>query len=255
MSSTTIELIEAPAHSLYGTSNFAGKPTRIEAGLLDTSSTHALGTSKSQNSRNLPQGDNTQDVISPLPAPTTVSQPLERWNYPRSNIPRVFAAFWSLMVLGMNDAAYGAIIPYMGPYYNLSYTLVSLIFLSPFVGYTLSAILNNWIHTHFGQRGIAIICSTCHLVAYTVAVTHPPYPVLVLVYMLAGFGNGIADAAWNVSARQLHPFPLTVQITRNASVPHDFLNFSLTPITQHRFGWGPWLMPMKCSASCMLSTV
>lgn len=103
------------------------------------------------------------------------------------------------MVLGMNDAAYGAIIPYMGPYYNLSYTLVSLIFLSPFVGYTLSAILNNWIHTHFGQRGIAIICSVCHLVAYTVAVTHPPYPVLVVVYMLAGFGNGIADAAWNVS--------------------------------------------------------
>lgn len=101
------------------------------------------------------------------------------------------------MVMGMNDAAYGALIPYMGPYYDLSYTLVSLIFLSPFVGYTLSAILNNWIHTRFGQRGIAILCSGCHLVAYVLASLHPPYPVLVVVYMLAGFGNGIGDAAWN----------------------------------------------------------
>lgn len=197
MSSTTIELIEAPAHSLNGTLNVAGKLPRREGDVSNTR--RAFGSSQAQNSPKLPQEDNTQNVISSLPAPTTVSQSLERWNYPRSNIPRVLAAFWSLMVLGMNDAAYGAIIPYMGPYYNLSYTLVSLIFLSPFVGYTLSAILNNWIHTHFGQRGIAIVCSTCHLVAYVVAVTHPPYPVLVIVYMLAGFGNGIADAAWNVS--------------------------------------------------------
>lgn len=99
--------------------------------------------------------------------------------------------------MGMNDAAYGAIIPYMGPYYNLSYTLVSLIFLSPFVGYTLSAIMNNWIHTNFGQRGIAILSSCCHLIAYIISVLHPPYPVLVVVYILAGFGNGIGDAAWN----------------------------------------------------------
>lgn len=101
------------------------------------------------------------------------------------------------MVMGLNDAAYGAIIPYLGPYYSLSYTLVSLIFLSPFVGYTLSAILNNTIHTHFGQRGIALLCSGCHLVAYIIACLHPPYPVLVVVYVLAGFGNGIGDAAWN----------------------------------------------------------
>lgn len=203
MSSTTIELAEAPAHmsSLNGTVNLAGKSPRRGAEL--SSSTHALGQSQCQISPKFPQEDNTQDVISSLPAPNTVSQPLERWNNPRSNIPRVLAAFWSLMVLGMNDAAYGAIIPYMGPYYNLSYTLVSLIFLSPFVGYTMSAILNNWIHTHFGQRGIAIVCSTCHLVAYVVAVTHPPYPVLVIVYMLAGFGNGIADAAWNVSNERM----------------------------------------------------
>lgn len=27
--------------------------------------------------------------------------------------------------------------------------------------------------------------------------THPPYPVLVLSFVLAGFGNGLAEGAWN----------------------------------------------------------
>jgi fucose permease len=30
-----------------------------------------------------------------------------------------------------------------------------------------------------------------------VIAVHPPYPVLVIIFMLAGFGNGLADAAWN----------------------------------------------------------
>lgn len=135
--------------------------------------------------------------ISRLPSPITVSVPLERWNHPRSNTFRVLATFWSLMTMGFNDSALGAIIPYMGPYYNLSYTLVSLIFLSPFIGYTLAASLNNTIHTHYGQRGIAILCGGCHLIAYVVASQHPPYPALVVVFAIAGFGSGLSDAAFN----------------------------------------------------------
>lgn len=200
---TTIELVQVePLRHLDGhLSSATDKASNHEPGPscpartlgVDTPRTSEDGQSRRPGANDTP----VHDVISSLPAPTTLSQPLERWNHPRTNPPRVLAAFWSLMVMGMNDAAYGAIIPYMGPYYNLSYTLVSLIFLSPFVGYTLSAILNNWIHTRFGQRGIAALCSGCHLVAYTIACLHPPYPVLVVVYMLAGFGNGIGDAAWN----------------------------------------------------------
>lgn len=36
-----------------------------------------------------------------------------------------------------------------------------------------------------------------HLVSYIIISVHPPYPVLVIVFILAGFGNGILDAAWN----------------------------------------------------------
>lgn len=48
-----------------------------------------------------------------------------------------------------------------------------------------------------GQRGIALIGPGAHLTAYIVIAVHPPYPVLVVVFILAGFGNGIEDAAWN----------------------------------------------------------
>ncbi|TDZ73453.1 Bypass of stop codon protein 6 [Colletotrichum trifolii] len=157
-------------------------PTPKDAGLLNTEG-QRLGS------------DN--DSTGGLPAPTTTAAVTPKWNYPRSNANRVLSCFWSLFVSGANDAAYGALIPYLEQYYGLNYIIVSLVFLSPFVGYVLSALLNNWIHLKAGQRGIAIIASSCHLLAYIVISQHPPYPALVAVYILAGFGNGISDAAWN----------------------------------------------------------
>lgn len=35
------------------------------------------------------------------------------------------------------------------------------------------------------------------MLSYIIIAVHPPYPVLVIAFMLAGFGNGAADAAWN----------------------------------------------------------
>ena len=74
---------------------------------------------------------------------------------------------------------------------------MSLVFLSPFVGYVSSAILNNHLHQKLGQRGVALTCGLCHTVAYTVIALHPPYAVVVMAFMLAGFAGGVASAAWN----------------------------------------------------------
>lgn len=82
-------------------------------------------------------------------------------------------------------------------HYNLTYTVVSLVFLSPFVGYIIAALINNAIHNKFGQRGVAIIGGLSKILAYTVLCVHPPYPALVVIYGFAGFGIGIEDAAWN----------------------------------------------------------
>lgn len=134
--------------------------------------------------------------LAELPPPSTAVQALQRWNLPRSNVVRVFAAFYAFLIVGMNDAAYGPLIPYLEEYYDLTYTITSLIFLSPFVGYSLAAVSNSTIHLHFGQRGIAFVAPLCHLIPYIIISVHPPYPVLVVVYVIVGFGNGLEDAAW-----------------------------------------------------------
>ncbi|KAK1689979.1 major facilitator superfamily domain-containing protein [Colletotrichum godetiae] len=138
-----------------------------------------------------------EDVTGGLPAPTTTAAVVQKWNHPRSNLFRVLSCFWSLLVSGANDAAYGALIPYLEIYYDLTYVVVSLVFLSPFIGYVLSAVLNNYVHLKLGQRGIAVIASACHIVAYIIISQHPPYPALVAAFVIAGFGNGLSDAGWN----------------------------------------------------------
>ncbi|KAI1452240.1 MFS general substrate transporter [Annulohypoxylon moriforme] len=157
--------------------------------------TPARGPSRQTSSRHSNTTFN-QDTTS-LPPPNMVSEVMQRWNYPRKNIPRVASCFWSFIVMGSNDAAYGPLIPYIQAHYGLTYIVVSLIFLSPFVGYTAAAFLNNIIHLRLGQRGVAFLCSGCHLLSYLIIAVHPPYPVLVIAFMLAGFGNGICDAGWN----------------------------------------------------------
>ncbi|KAI3321335.1 putative MFS transporter [Xylariaceae sp. AK1471] len=133
-----------------------------------------------------------QDDHLGTPTMATATEAKQRWNHPRTNIPRVGACFYSFIVMGANDAAYG-----LQDYYHLTYLIISIVFLSPFVGYTAAAFLNNFFHLRIGRRGVALVASCSHLVAYVVIAVHPPYPVLVIAFALAGFGNGIADAAWN----------------------------------------------------------
>ncbi|KAF2764977.1 MFS general substrate transporter [Teratosphaeria nubilosa] len=149
--------------------------------------------------RSLPSStaEYTSDRHETLPSPTTVTEHVETWHSPRINIYRIFATFWSFTIMGANDAAYGPLIPYLENYYGLSYLVVSLIFLSPFVGYNIAAILNNTVHMNLGQRGVALLGPLCHLIAYVVIAVHPPYPVLVIVFILAGLGNGFEDSGWN----------------------------------------------------------
>lgn len=144
---------------------------------------------------------------------------LEKWNLPRENRPRYLATLLGLTIMGMNDSCVGALIPYVSRratdtahnayvlivrpehqielYYDINYTVVSLLFLTSFVGYFAAALSSNLIHHHFGQRGVAIIAPLCRLAGYIVIACHPPYPVLPAIMLVPGFGNGLEDSAWN----------------------------------------------------------
>ncbi|KAF4995412.1 hypothetical protein FGRMN_5196 [Fusarium graminum] len=138
-----------------------------------------------------------QPVVQPddVPPPYAQTQ-AQRWNYPRGNIMKLGFAFLSFIIAGMNDAAVGALIPYLEKYYDLSYTVISLIFLTPFVGYSVAAFTNATIHMKFGQRGVAIMAPICHIITFIALALHPPYPVLVVCNVFSGFGNGLTDACF-----------------------------------------------------------
>ncbi|RYP15740.1 hypothetical protein DL765_005515 [Monosporascus sp. GIB2] len=121
------------------------------------------------------------------------TEPVQRWNESVTVLFRVLSTFWSFFLMGANDAAYGE----LGSYYDLTFTVVSMVFLSPFAGYIASAVSTDYLHQTIGQRGIAMLGSSCHIIAYVIISCHPPYVVLILAFVLAGFGNGIADSVWN----------------------------------------------------------
>ena len=103
----------------------------------------------------------------------------------------MYAVLWCSFNIGHSTSL--TILLQLESYYHLSYTVVSLIFLSPFMGYSVAALLNNSIHMNFGQRGIAILAPACRLVTYVVFSLHPPYPVLVVAFAVTGFGNGMVS--------------------------------------------------------------
>lgn len=47
------------------------------------------------------------DVDGSLPSPTTATEHLQQWNYPRVNLWRTLAAFWGFTIMGANDAVVG----------------------------------------------------------------------------------------------------------------------------------------------------
>ncbi|KAG2002088.1 hypothetical protein GB937_009753 [Aspergillus fischeri] len=125
-------------------------------------------------------------------ADDAIVQAKQKWNDPPINKWRLLATFASFAVVGASDGVYG-----LREDYKLSTTVVSLIFVTPFAGYTIATLVVNKIHMTFGQRGIAIIGPLCHIVPFVIMAIHPPWPAMLAVYVIVGLGNGLIDAAWN----------------------------------------------------------
>lgn len=68
----------------------------------------------------------TETVFEELAPPLHATEALERWNSNRTNMLRFFVTLLSFLVLGANDAAFGAIIPYVSTNVNTS-TLADLL--------------------------------------------------------------------------------------------------------------------------------
>ncbi|KAJ3546155.1 hypothetical protein NM208_g2147 [Fusarium decemcellulare] len=124
--------------------------------------------------------------------PRNVVEVTQKWNKPRINIYRLIA-LWPTVA----DKITQALIPYLEEDYGIDYIVLSIVFLSRFAGYVASATLNDYFHAKLGLRGISMLCAGCHIAAYLTLMLHPPYMATVFAFIVAGFGNGLIDSAFN----------------------------------------------------------
>lgn len=75
--------------------------------VLDQTSFPKRASSKHEEAQEIETKLEAASDLAPPPPPPPPTITAARWNQPRSNIPKVFAAFWTFIVMGCNDAVYG----------------------------------------------------------------------------------------------------------------------------------------------------
>lgn len=94
-------------------------------------------------------------------------------------------------MMGMNDAATGALIPYLEVEYNIGYAIVSLIFVTNAFGWLVMAPVSQMIEARAGRSRSYIIAASLMSIGYTALVCAPPFPVVVMSFFLLGLGMAL----------------------------------------------------------------
>lgn len=109
---------------------------------------------------------------------------------------RVTATISSFVVLGLFASSTGVMLPHISHYYSLTDVQVSLVFLVGPIGYVLVAQSNDFIHSRFGQRGIALLGPVCHVISASLIALCPPFPLVLLAFAIVAIGTGLLDGSW-----------------------------------------------------------
>lgn len=109
---------------------------------------------------------------------------------------RIAATMFSFMVTGLFNASIGVMLAPMSHHYNLTDLHVSFIFLCGPIGYVLASPSNALIHSLLGQRGIALIGPLLHTLAALGIAAHPPFPIVLVAFVVNAMGIGLVDGSW-----------------------------------------------------------
>jgi hypothetical protein len=116
---------------------------------------------------------------------------VESFSNPPKNRWRVVSATVFFFLMGMNDAATGALIPYLEDDYDIGYAVVSLIFVTNAVGWLLMAPVSQMIEARAGRARSYIIAATLMCIGYIALVCAPPFPVVVVSFFVLGLGMAL----------------------------------------------------------------
>ncbi|KAH6985345.1 major facilitator superfamily domain-containing protein [Ilyonectria destructans] len=141
------------------------------------------------------------------PEPSTLAQEgvgiIQSISTPRINRWRLAASCLMNLTNGMNDAAPGALIPYMEKYYNIGYAIVSLIFVGNALGFILGALLLDVLHYKLGRARLLALSQSTLALAYVPILVQAPYPAIIISFLLIGFSISLNLAMGNIFCGQL----------------------------------------------------
>ncbi|KAF8704734.1 MFS general substrate transporter, partial [Rhizoctonia solani] len=109
----------------------------------------------------------------------------------------VIACGMCLFLSGWNDGSVGPLIPTIQKHYDLTFTVVSVLFVSGCLGFMLSGILNVYLSDRLGFGRIAI-GGVCQAVSYAILVPALPFPVAAIAFLINEFGpfSAVTTGGW-----------------------------------------------------------
>lgn len=118
-------------------------------------------------------------------------------NPPRNLMRTISFCIWTFSC-GYSDSAPGALLPFIERYYNISYAVVSLIWMANAVGFILVALSAHKIQPWFGKKNSLLIGCFLSIIQYSLVSSGSHFALIVVGFGIGGAGLGIVLAQCNV---------------------------------------------------------
>lgn len=136
-----------------------------------------------------------------LAHPEQHQQPTNDWRESGRLQVQILISLFIFLIMGLNDQTLGTLLPTLIEVYATTQTRLSFVFVCQFIGYGLSAVLNDYVHFKIGRLGVLIVSSSCFIASYSVnALGHRWVPLWLFVVtpFVNGVSIGLIDSTLNV---------------------------------------------------------
>ncbi|RUS33757.1 major facilitator superfamily MFS_1 [Jimgerdemannia flammicorona] len=131
------------------------------------------------------------------------------WETLRPYAGRVVVTYYVAVLFGVNDGAFGVILPRIKTHYGVNEAVVSVLFLCNTAGYLSAAFVNGLIVHRLGQSGALYLGASSHLLSYILLLVAAPFPAMAVFMLFLGFGMALEDAGVNVVVAEM-PYATTL---------------------------------------------
>lgn len=123
--------------------------------------------------------------------------------FPPKNLARITSTCLWAFACGWSDAAPGALLPFIEQYYDISYSVVSLVWMANAAGFIFIALISHKIQPWFGRRYSMVVGCFLSCVMYAIVSSGTAFPAIVVGFFFGGMGLAICLAQSNIFLSRL----------------------------------------------------